>query len=1332
MNVLTKKRLILFVLAALLCQTTRAKENMGSHSSISPPTQSGKTTIADCNDATAKVELNINNVRTTLMTGGDLWWDLNDAKYEVPKIPIGSDQPSVHSIFAGALWIGGIDEFENLKIAAQTYRQTGNDFWPGPLDEDGQVSQGVCNKFDRFWTVYGRDIDAYLAAWQENEGQISENDVPQAVLQWPAKNNPYFEAFELPENKELAPFWDADSDGSYNPLQGDYPILDPNIEGVYADQMIWWIFNDKGNIHIETGGDAIGLEIGALAFAFATNDEINNMTFYKYKVNNYSVQPLNDVYFGQWVDADLGTFDDDFVGCIPEESLGIVYNGTAVDGQYGENPPMLGVDFFRGPKTGEDEEGNPIYLEMSAFVYYDGDFSVRGNPENATHFYNLLRGRWKDGTPFTCGGNGYGGTEQCAYMFPGDPSNPDEWSECSENNTPFDRRFLQSAGPFRLEPGASNDVIVGVVWVNEGLEYPCPSFDALLQADRKAQALFDNNFKLKKGPDAPNIAIRELNQEIIVSLWNDETRSNNAFDDFSEIDPVLEAQGFENYTYEFQGYKLYQLANVGVSPAEYDDPDKARLVSVVDKKDGVTNLINYTKDHEFGVLVPKLMVESNDSGISHSFQIKEDLFAVGDKKLINNKKYYYSVIAYAHNAHETYNPNSPSPTAQLEPYLEGRSNIKIYTAIPHIPTPQENGITLNATFGNGPKIKQLVGTGNSGYFLDLTTESIATILENGNIEAPIYAQNAGPIDVKIFDPFKIPNKSYVLKIENTGNEQILSEESMWTLYEKMSGEIVANSHKSIERFNEQIVPNWENNLGFSINLKQQAPISGAVDNNIGAEMRFAEAQNQWLSFVPDAENQTVFNWIKAGNFIDTTNLGLYSDTRIGSNGDFFDENQYYEGILDGTFAPYCLTNYKTGTGNARIIAPACTDCALKPTLNLENLASVDLVFTADKTLWTDCIVIETGIDAVINEGNAKKNGLRRKAAADATSVSSLQANETYFVAGSNIAYITYANSDGEEQQIESNNFFTTNNSSTFNVFNDAKVYKATDIGRSQFPGYAINVETGERLNIIFGENSFLKNENGDDLKWNPTATFISENGLTGIHAFVLGGQHFIYIMNTKYDGGLAHQQKLINTALTDNKTPKLEVYNDAMWVALPYLTQGFNLNSEENGLIPTDVSIKLRVAKPFEQANLETKTLEYEFDFSDLSPQKNQEAVAKNALDLVKVVPNPYYAYSSHENNQLDNRVKITNLPSKTNISIFALNGALIKTIVADNTGLDTTAGNEAGKFHINTVEWNVKNAADIPIASGVYLIHIEAPDLGEQRTIKWFCLSRATDLDVF
>jgi hypothetical protein len=91
-----------------------------------------------CPPATAFDYLDVNNVKARINNGGDMWWDLvNDAEYFVPQAG------NVSAQFAGALWIGGIDDEGNLHVAAQTYRQTGNDFFPGPLDANGATSQSV-------------------------------------------------------------------------------------------------------------------------------------------------------------------------------------------------------------------------------------------------------------------------------------------------------------------------------------------------------------------------------------------------------------------------------------------------------------------------------------------------------------------------------------------------------------------------------------------------------------------------------------------------------------------------------------------------------------------------------------------------------------------------------------------------------------------------------------------------------------------------------------------------------------------------------------------------------------------------------------------------------------------------------------------------------------------------------------------------------------------------------------------------------------------------------------------------------------------------------------
>ncbi|MBT5750923.1 MAG: T9SS type A sorting domain-containing protein, partial [Flavobacteriales bacterium] len=109
--------------------------------------------------------------------------------------------------------------------------------------------------------------------------------------------------------------------------------------------------------------------------------------------------------------------------------------------------------------------------------------------------------------------------------------------------------------------------------------------------------------------------------------------------------------------------------------------------------------------------------------------------------------------------------------------------------------------------------------------------------------------------------------------------------------------------------------------------------------------------------------------------------------------------------------------------------------------------------------------------------------------------------------------------------------------------------------------------------------------------------------------------------------------------------------------------------------------------------------------------------VAKDAMELIRAVPNPYYGNSSYEINQLDNRVKITNLPQRATISIFTVSGTLVRNINKDDS--------------VTSVDWDLKNDYGIPIASGLYIIHVNAPGIGE-KIIKWFGALRPIDMDTF
>jgi flagellar hook assembly protein FlgD len=102
---------------------------------------------------------------------------------------------------------------------------------------------------------------------------------------------------------------------------------------------------------------------------------------------------------------------------------------------------------------------------------------------------------------------------------------------------------------------------------------------------------------------------------------------------------------------------------------------------------------------------------------------------------------------------------------------------------------------------------------------------------------------------------------------------------------------------------------------------------------------------------------------------------------------------------------------------------------------------------------------------------------------------------------------------------------------------------------------------------------------------------------------------------------------------------------------------------------------------------------------------------------MINVVPNPYYAFSTYETSQLDNRMKITNLPTRATISIYTISGTLVRQLKKDDA--------------FTFIDWDLKNTFGIPVASGLYVIHVDAKGVGE-KVLKWFGVMRPVDLDTF
>ncbi len=1350
-------------------------------------------TAAACAPATALRNLEWNNVRALLENGGSLWYNrsIDKGSYFVPK------EAGVSVVYGGALWLAGISPDQQLKLAAARYRNSGNDFWPGPLTNEGaaEVDEATCAAYDNFTICERQDAMRHRQYFDCAADPTCDLDVefpdgyaiPGYFFEYPAHGN-----VALNQDYYLAPFYDYDGDGNYDPALGDYPWYDFLQEidcgnrrredqvPLYGDQTYYWIINDKGNVHTESLGEPIGMEIRAQSFAFSTNDEINNMTFCNYVLINQGTQTLTNTYFSQWVDCDLGGHVDDYVGCDVQRGLGYSYNGDAFDEAtsysigYGEHPPAMGIDFFEGPYQDADGVDNPLTTVftdavdslgipysgigigygdgvvdnerygMRKFLYYNWSSGIDGQPSQSVHYYNYMRGYWKNGQRMAYGGNGITASSganldiPADYMYPGDTDpyqwgtvgqEVDPWTEQTAGNPPGDRLFLQSAGPFTLEPGDYNNITVGMVYARADAGEPFASVELLRIADDKAQALFDNCFEIVSGPDAPDMTLQELDKEIIIMLSNDNPISNNFQEGYEVFDPGIPALRTDGTpldtterSYVFEGYLLYQLADATVGPDELGNPDRARLIAQCDVENDIDQIVNYTFDPILQLSVPSLMVNGENEGIRHSFQVTNDAFAQGDNRLINYKRYYFMAIAYGYNEYEPFNPNSGA--GQDVPYLASRKgatgSIRVYQAEPH-PTLTEGGGTVAlAAYGDGVSMTRISGKGNGTHIIDITAESEADILENTFSEKLHFKRGFGPVGVRVVDPLSVPPADFQLTLA-LGDEDLDPEkdpeECFWTLTNLTwlsdddpdnDAAAVRTSDEAIAIRNEQLLLDW----GLAVTWEQyEYGNDGKFTEPLSGSIEFADPEKPWFFGIPDGEGLgNELNWIRSGAQetpgASPQEEAVFDDFKPG---DPIDENEQYEGVLFGTWAPYCLVSYTADVTFADgssafypVVAP--TVDGLDGNLGqitdaVPGTPNVDVVLTSDKSKWTRCPVFEMQPNAALAQdmdtplGAPVKMGLRRHKSVDKNGRTVDEGGDP-------------ANATLNGQQ---------------------------PFGMGWFPGYAIDVGTGERLNMAFGEDSWAAADNGDDMLFNPSSRI--RGGLGNVYA---GGQHWIYVFRNQrysddsnsrvpaYDRG----QYLYGAFGPDaGSNDDRGAMRGCGWVGSSLTNPEFEMLSVEDGLIPTETRIKLRVAKQYRRYAYDRSDVDdvegtpnnnnpmYEFSTADVATVTGDKPTLTDALENVRVVPNPYYAYSQYETSKLDNRVKITGLPEVCTIRIYTLGGTLVRTFKKADP--------------LTYIEWDLKNDRNVPIAGGVHIVHIDAPGVGE-KVIKWFAVMRPVDLDNF
>lgn len=423
--------------------------------------------------------LTINQVNGIVVNNSNVVMNPSLTKYQVPVYN------KTSPLFASSIWLGGYSSGK-LHVTAMTYQQNGRAYWAGPLDTVTLASDTVwALPFSGLWKVNRFDIANFIYNWNAGNVQNGTFFPASEILNWPAHGTGNY-------SRRLAPFFDNNGDGVYNPINdGDYPLIK-------GDQMIWWVFNDTAGRINYTSAGAFGVEVHASAYAFVcpniadSNRVLNYTTFYNYKIINRSTRNYDSCKIGIWVDPDLGFYSDDYIGCDVENNFGYAYNGDNYDEDLGIYPgyhsamPAFSCPVLNGPQMsiadGIDNNNNGVIDEpaekalMNTFGYFTntGDAQT-GNPSvsSPAQYYNYLSGRWKNNTYLTYGGAGISpvgsSSPVCRHLFPGTSdslgvsmggsllnpvpapapynTNPNGWTEGTGGVLKNDMRFLMGAGP---------------------------------------------------------------------------------------------------------------------------------------------------------------------------------------------------------------------------------------------------------------------------------------------------------------------------------------------------------------------------------------------------------------------------------------------------------------------------------------------------------------------------------------------------------------------------------------------------------------------------------------------------------------------------------------------------------------------------------------------------------------------------------------------------------------------------------------------------------------------------------------------------------------------
>lgn len=262
------------------------------------------------------------------------------------------------------------------------------------------------------------------------------SSVPDDILNWPAKGNPYFTIQDNRSvliDRDLAPFFDNDNDGIYDPMQGDVPCVVIGDNKIIPHSFTYntFVFHNYESIFDSGTGDLLVEEV---TYMTDSKDEVLDKVVFHQK----SIRNLGDDDIANFI---IAIQDNHSTECIYNDHRGIdtllnvtyVYDGKEPDGA----TDFQSCETFYTDLDGVSKHGiaSLVSLNQKIDSYCYGSSILS---DDVAHAYSnssivginsRMHKVWTNGDRYTIGGSGYNPSSKAYtdYVFTGDIRDTSQW-----------------------------------------------------------------------------------------------------------------------------------------------------------------------------------------------------------------------------------------------------------------------------------------------------------------------------------------------------------------------------------------------------------------------------------------------------------------------------------------------------------------------------------------------------------------------------------------------------------------------------------------------------------------------------------------------------------------------------------------------------------------------------------------------------------------------------------------------------------------------------------------------------------------------------------------